>query len=49
MAAMLKNETIKVPSSSSVVLPTAGARKPLVEVTLRPGSSVSPSWQFPTW
>ena len=29
------------------VLPTAGARKPLVEVTLRPGSSVSPSWQFP--
>ena len=47
MAAMLKNETIKVPSSSSVVLPTAGARKPLVEVTLRPGSSVSPSWHFP--
>ena len=47
MAAMLKNETIKVPSSSSVVFPTAGVRKPLVEVTLRPGSSVSPSWQFP--
>ena len=34
MAAMLKNETIKVPSSSSVVLPTAGAF----------GFGVKPGW-----
>ena len=44
MAAMLERKALKVPKTSSVVISTAGARKPLVEVTLKPGSSVAPTW-----
>lgn len=46
MAAMLARKPVQVPATSSVVLPTEGARRPLVEVTLKPGSSVSPEWAF---
>ncbi|MFP6900685.1 MAG: DUF1553 domain-containing protein [Opitutales bacterium] len=48
MAAMLERKAIKVPKTSSVVISTAGARKPLVEVTLKPGSSVAPAWALAT-
>ena len=46
MAAMLARKPVQVPASSSVVLPTEGTRLPLVEVTLKPGSSVKPEWTF---
>ena len=48
MAAMLERKGISVPKTSIVALPTAGARKPLVEVTLKPGANVKPNWQFPS-
>ncbi len=46
MAAMLERKGISVPKTSIVALSTAGARKPLVEVTLKPGANVKPNWQF---
>jgi len=46
MAAMLDRKAINVPKTSIVALPTAGARKPLVEVTLKPGEKVTPGWHF---
>ena len=48
MAAMLERKGISVPKTSIVALPTAGSRKPLVEVTLKPGANVKPNWQFPS-
>ena len=45
IAAMLHRKAIKLPASSSV--PQAeGARKPLIQVTLQPGSQVSGNWPF---
>jgi len=49
LAAMMKEEAIKLPETSSVPmdrLKLAG-RKPLIEVTLKPGSEVKPAWPFP--
>lgn len=48
MAAMLEQKPIKVPETSSVPMGPLmlGGRKPLIEVTLAPGSSVKPEWPF---
>ncbi|PQO25608.1 hypothetical protein C5Y96_22560 [Blastopirellula marina] len=48
LAALLKQETIQLPSTSSVPpgrLHQTG-RKPLIEVTLNPGAEVEPAWPF---
>jgi hypothetical protein len=49
LAAMLETKGIKVPASSSVPLAKLreGGRKPLIEVTLEPGTTVPPHWPFP--
>lgn len=48
LAAMLAQEPLKVPETSSVPLDhlRIGGREPLIEVTLPPGSSVAPAWPF---
>ncbi len=48
MAAMLAQEPLVVPASSSVPMDAlhAGGRKPLIQVTLPPGSTVEPHWPF---
>ena len=49
LAAMLEQKAIKVPSTSSVpetFFERLGDRKPLVEVTLKPGTKVQPVWPF---
>jgi hypothetical protein len=48
LAALLKREPVIVPKTSSVDLDhlAKGGRKPLIEVTLPPGSSVAPAWPF---
>lgn len=49
LAAMLNREPLIVPETSSVSLDklSAGGRKPLIQVTLAPGSKVEPVWPFP--
>lgn len=49
LAAMLKEESIKLPESSSVPMDRIHqtGRAPLIEVTLKPGSEVKPAWPFP--
>ncbi len=49
LAALLDGKGIKVPASSSVPLAKLreGGRKPLIEVTLEPGTTVPPHWPFP--
>ena len=47
LAAMLKRDPIKLPESSSVSASTFEGRKPLIEVTLKPGSAVKPEWPEP--
>ncbi|RBP38088.1 concanavalin A-like lectin/glucanase superfamily protein [Roseimicrobium gellanilyticum] len=46
MAAMLAKKPIKLPATSSVPLDRIhqGGRKPLIEITLAPGSIVEPKW-----
>jgi len=48
LAAMLGEKTIKLPKTSSVPLDRIHqtGRKPLIEVTLAPGSEVKPAWPF---
>lgn len=48
LGALLARKPLTVPKTSSVSLEslTAGGRKPLIEVTLPPGSKVSPAWPF---
>ena len=48
LGALLARKPLTVPQTSSVSLEnlTAGGRKPLIEVTLPPGSRVSPAWPF---
>jgi len=48
LAAMLGKQPLTVPASSSVSAEklTAGGRKPLIEVTLKTGTSVAPRWPF---
>jgi hypothetical protein len=49
LAALLETKGVKVPATSSVALDKLreGGRKPLIEVTLAPGSTVQPHWPFP--
>lgn len=49
LAAMMKEEAIKLPESSSVPMDRIHqtGRPPLIEVTLKPGSEVKPAWPFP--
>ncbi len=48
LAALLKQQPIKLPASSSVPMgPLSQAgRKPLIQVTLEPGTEVEPAWPF---
>ncbi len=48
LAAMLATKPIKVPTTSSVPLDKihAGGRKPLISVTLKPGTVVEAKWPF---
>src|SRR5690606_29051583 len=49
LAAMMKEEMIKLPETSSVPMDRLHqtGRAPLIEVTLAPGSEVKPAWPFP--
>ncbi len=49
LAAMLNRGPLVVPETSSVPMDklSAGGRKPLIQVTLAPGSKVEPVWPFP--
>ncbi|MDF1755284.1 MAG: DUF1553 domain-containing protein [Verrucomicrobiales bacterium] len=48
LAAMLGEKPIKLPLSSSVPMGKLqeGGRKPLIQVTLKPGTSIAPEWPF---
>ena len=48
IAALLKKGNIKLPATSSVPVDRLhqGGRKPLIEVTLKPGAVVKPGWPF---
>ncbi len=48
LAAMLSKKPVQVPKSSSVSLDelSEGGRKPLIQVTLKPGVDVQPVWPF---
>ncbi len=48
LAAMLKKSPLEVPKTSSVSTDklSAGGRKPLIQVTLKPGAKVQPVWPF---
>ncbi|MES2595207.1 MAG: DUF1553 domain-containing protein [Verrucomicrobiota bacterium] len=48
LAAMLGQKEIAVPKTSSVPMDKihAGGRKPLIQVTLQPGTKVQPKWPF---
>ena len=48
LAAMLSKKPVQVPSTSSVSTDklSAGGRKPLIQVTLKPGVDVQPVWPF---
>ncbi len=48
LAAMLKRGSVKLPASSSVPVDKLHqtGRKPLIEVTLQPGTVVKPDWPF---
>ncbi len=48
LAALLKTESIDVPKTSSVPMDKLheGGRKPLIQVTLQPGTKVEPKWPF---
>lgn len=48
LGALLARKPLSVPETSSVSLDhlTKGGRKPLIEVTLPPGSKVEPAWPF---
>jgi hypothetical protein len=48
LAAMLGTKPIEVPKTSSVPMDKihAGGRKPLIQVTLAPGTKVEPKWPF---
>jgi mono/diheme cytochrome c family protein len=49
LAAMLDGKGITLPATSSVAMDklAAGGRRPLIEVTLAPGTVVEPRWPFP--
>ncbi len=45
LSAMLAGQPVKLPKTSTVPV-REGARKPLVEVTLKPGDVIEPQWPF---
>ena len=47
LAAMLNRDPIKLPATSSVPLTTFAGRKPLIEISLKPGTTVNPDWPAP--
>lgn len=49
LAAMMAQSPLDVPATSSVPMDKlhAGGRKPLIQVTLQPGTKVLPKWPFP--
>jgi hypothetical protein len=49
LAALLGKKPLTVPATSSVPLDKihTGGRKPLIQVTLKPGTAVQPRWPFP--
>lgn len=49
LAALLATKAVTVPKTSSVPMDKLreGGRKPLIEVTLAPGTTVPPHWPFP--
>ena len=49
LAAMMAMKPLDVPVTSSVPMDKlhAGGRKPLIQVTLQPGTKVQPKWPFP--
>ncbi len=51
LAALLDGKAIKLPATSSVPLDKIheGARKPLIQVTLKPGTEIAPAWPFITF
>jgi hypothetical protein len=44
MAAMLDRKPITLPETSSVPMSTFAGRKPLIEITLKPGTVIEPAW-----
>jgi hypothetical protein len=48
LAALLNQGSVKVPATSSVPMDKLheGGRKPLIKVTLKPGTEVQPEWPF---
>ncbi len=48
LAALLAAKPVEVPKTSSVALDklSAGGRTPLIQVTLKPGSKIEPTWPF---
>ena len=44
MAAMLERKPITLPATSSVPMSTFAGRQPLIEITLKPGDTLQPSW-----
>lgn len=48
LAAMLQQKSLDVPKTSSVPMDKLheGGRKPLIQVTLQPGTKVDPAWPF---
>jgi hypothetical protein len=47
MSAMLAGKPVTLPAASSVPI-VEGARKPAVEITLKPGDTIHPDWPFAT-
>ncbi|MCB1079285.1 MAG: DUF1553 domain-containing protein, partial [Verrucomicrobiae bacterium] len=47
LAAMLGREPMKLPATSSVPMTTFTGRKPLIEITLKPGETIEPLWPAP--
>ncbi len=45
LAALLERKPLTLPKTSSVPI-REGARKPLVEITLKPGETIEPAWPF---
>lgn len=43
LAAMLERKTITLPTTSTVPV-SEGGRKPLIEITLKPGAKIDPTW-----
>lgn len=46
LAAMLAGKPLKLPVTSTVPM-REGARKPAVQITLKPGEEIAPDWPFP--